>query len=194
MKSMFLTRTLWVNVLSGVLALLSLPSVGQLPPDVLTFVSVVTPILNVVLRRLTTQSATFSGPSGPNTLKSALLVLALGGAVLGSSACAAHLPPIASPQAITAYQNTQMVHALDVLRDAAIAANAQTPPLLATADTRKIVMYHQSALRIIDSRVNGWRDALSAGVEDVIKQLPAQQKQLLSPYVTLLQSLIKEAK
>jgi len=116
-------------------------------------------------------------------------VLAL---ALGAPACAGNMPLNLNPQATIAYQNKQIVGVLDLIRDVAIDANDQDPPLLDTDTTRKVVLYHQSALRILDSRVNGWQEALAIGINEVVRNLPNAQRQLMSPYVALLQSLIRE--
>lgn len=108
------------------------------------------------------------------------------------SACAANVPPNLSPAGVAAFQGTRVVKALDVLRDAAVDANAQIPPLLSTATTRKVVTYHESAIKTIQAAPSGWAPTVQAGLTEVLKDLPATERQQLAPYVTLAQTLIKE--
>jgi hypothetical protein len=69
MKSIFVSKTFWVNVISGILGILSLPQVAQLPPSVLMYIGVITPLLNVILRRISDTPVIFKLPA--NILNSA---------------------------------------------------------------------------------------------------------------------------
>src|ERR1700690_709747 len=88
---------------------------------------------------------------GISNFRTSLLVLCV---LIGSSACAPP-PPNLTPQAAQAFQNTRVIKGLDVLRDFAIDANAATPPVLSTAVTRKVVLFHESALKIINAAGSG---------------------------------------
>jgi hypothetical protein len=124
------------------------------------------------------------------TFSSLILVVAL---CLGSmSACANNPPPTLSPAASLAFQNTQVIKALDQLRDIAIAANAQTPPLVSTEDTRKVVTYHESALRIIDANRSGWKSAVQTGLDELVKGLPPPTATRLTPYTDLIKTVLQE--
>ena len=97
----------------------------------------------------------------------------------------ASAPPNLTPQAHTAFHNTQVIKALDLIRDIAIDANAQQPELLSTDTTRMIVQYHKASLVIIKATDTGWKTAIIAATEEVLKNLPPNEKALLTPYVTL---------
>lgn len=101
-------------------------------------------------------------------------------------------PPSLSPAGVAAFNGTRVVKALDVLRDAAIDANAQVPPLLSTATTRKIVTYHESALKTIQVAPAGWVPVVQTGLTEVTNTLPEAERRQLAPYVALVQALIQE--
>jgi hypothetical protein len=104
----------------------------------------------------------------------------------------ASAPSTLSPVGTRDYRTLQVVKALDLVRDTAIDANAQIPPLLDEETTRKIVMYHSSALRTIQAVPNGWVVTVEAGLDDVIKDLPADKRKLFGPYIALTKTLITE--
>lgn len=109
------------------------------------------------------------------------------------SACAS-APAGLSPVGIAAFTNTRVIHGLDLLRDTAITANSQTPPLLSTATTRKVVTYHESALKTIHALSTGWQTTVRTGLDEVVKDLPASERAQLAPYVALVSTLIAEVR
>ncbi len=107
------------------------------------------------------------------------------------SACAS-APLNLSPAGQTAFQNTRVIKGLDLIRDTAVSANAQIPPLVSTDTTRKIVTYHRSALLIIRDVPNGWKASVLTGLDETVKDLPAKEAQLIAPYVALVKTLVQE--
>jgi hypothetical protein len=101
-------------------------------------------------------------------------------------------PPTLSPTAQHAFQNTRVIKSLDLLRDTAIQANAQTPPLLSEATTRKVVTYHRSALLIMRASDSGWKPAVQQGLEELGKDLPAKEAAVLAPYLALIRTILQE--
>jgi len=126
-------------------------------------------------------------------LKLSLVVFALTVMASIPSACA-KTPPNLSPAAATAFQNTRIIKGLDLLRDTAIDAEAQVPPLLSTDTTRKVVMYHRSALLVIDAIGDGWQTTLTTGLDELVANLPPTESTLLAPYVSLARTLIEETR
>lgn len=121
-------------------------------------------------------------------LKWLIVVLAL------TVGCASHTPPNLSPQAVTAWHGTQVIKTLDLLRDSAISAHETAPPLLTEGETRKVVTWHESAIKVVHDTPNGWEPALNASFAELLKDLPAGPRQLLSPYLTLVQEIIREVR
>lgn len=120
----------------------------------------------------------------------ALFVLAL---VLGSfNPGCAKAPPTLTPPAQQAFYKTHVLKGLDLLRDFAIDAEATTPKVLSTDTTRKIVTYHQSTVRVMQAADAGWQAAVSAGLDETVNTLPAQERQKVAPYAALVKSLIQE--
>ena len=66
-------------------------------------------------------------------------------------------PKPLSPEATVAFHATRVVNVLDVVRDAAIAANEVTPPLISTSETRQVVLWHKTAVQTIRVSPSGWR-------------------------------------
>jgi hypothetical protein len=106
----------------------------------------------------------------------------------------ASAPPSLSPVASSAYKKTQVIKVLDLLRDTAIAANAQAPPLVSTATTRKIVEAHKTALLTIQGSDTGW--AVAVGV--LLAQLShdpsflPEEVQRFAPYFEIASQVLKQ--
>lgn len=113
-----------------------------------------------------------------------LLILAL----TLTAACAT-LPPGHSTAAQDAFKKTQVVHALDVIRDVAI--DAEAVALISTDTTRTVVVWHQSALKTIAASEDGWVATVSTGLSGVLDALPKTERAILLPYVSLAQALLK---
>lgn len=107
-----------------------------------------------------------------------------------SSSCAS--APVSTARGVSAFNNTRVVKTLDLIRDLAISANSQNPPELSTQTTRKIVQFHQSSLVVIRASVSGWQAAVVAGLDEALKDLPAKESRLLSPYAQLAKTVIQE--
>jgi hypothetical protein len=112
--------------------------------------------------------------------------------VLVAAIGCAHAPPTLSPVGRTAFYNTRVIKGLDILRDFAVDANAQVPPLMSTDTTRKVVLYHRSALNVIHSTGNGWQPVVLTGLEEVARNLPTKEAQLIAPYVGLIKAIVAE--
>lgn len=114
--------------------------------------------------------------------------------LFGVAEACRHAPPTASPQAQIAFQATRAIKALDLLRDYATDANAQNPPLINTDLTRKIVVYHRSAITTIHDFPSGWKPSVQTGLDEVLKDLPADTSAKLAPYVSLVKAILVEVK
>ena len=104
----------------------------------------------------------------------------------------AKAPPNLSPAGTAAFQKTRVIKGLDLLRDFAIDAEAQSPKVLSTDSTRKIVTYHQSALRVIQASDSGWVGATVSSLTEVTNALPPGDRQKVAPYVALVQTVLTE--
>ncbi len=114
-------------------------------------------------------------------------------ALLAIQGCT-HAPPNLSPSASAAFTNTRIIKGLDVLRDTTIAANAQTPPLVSTDTTRKVVQYHKAAIQTIHALSTGWQQSVLVGLDGVTANLPANEQKLLAPYVALVKTVLSEVR
>ena len=81
---------------------------------------------------------------------------------------------------------------LGVLQDFAIAAEAQTPKLLSTDNTRKVVNFVGSAAKTIDAVPAGWKPTVMAGLVQLQADLPPPDWARVAPYVQLIKVLIAE--
>lgn len=114
--------------------------------------------------------------------------------VIGLAAdCAGKVPPNLNPQATRAWYGTEVIKGLDVIRDAAVAANAVQPPVAPTSDTRIVVEWHQSAVRVIHEIPNGWQPAVLKGLDETMAKLSPSTRYALDPYATLARTLIERS-
>lgn len=104
----------------------------------------------------------------------------------------AKAPPTLSPAGRAAFQAQQAVRVLDVIRDFAVAANDQTPPIIARNDMRKVVEFHQQVVRTIRAVPDGWKPIALTALDQLKADLPPPTWQRLQPYVALLTAVIQE--
>ena len=104
----------------------------------------------------------------------------------------AKAPTALSPSGTAAFHATRVVKALGVLQDFAIAAEAQTPKLLSTDNTRKVVNFVGSAAKTIDAVPAGWKPTVMAGLVQLQADLPPPDWARVAPYVQLIKVLIAE--
>jgi hypothetical protein len=103
----------------------------------------------------------------------------------------AKAPPDLTPQATLAFQATRVVKALDLVMDTAIAAEAQTPKVISTANTRTVVEFHQAAVRTIHAVPGGWKPTVTAALNELPAKLGADYAKI-APYVNLVKALLVE--
>jgi hypothetical protein len=119
------------------------------------------------------------------------IALAVVAALIFSVGCTPP-PPELSPQAKLAYRNTQVLKTLDLLRDTAIAANEQTPPLVTTDATRKVVNYHKTVVTTMNALQGGWQTTALTGLDELQRNLPPDDARQLAPYIALVRIIIME--
>jgi len=115
-----------------------------------------------------------------------LLFVAL---TLISSSCAS-APSSLTPVGVEAFNKTRVIKGLDVLRDTAVDANKTVPPLISTDTTRKVVTYHRSALLVINT--SGVKAITLVSLDELVKDLPKTEADLLAPYIALTKVIINE--
>lgn len=120
-------------------------------------------------------------------------------------------PPALSPEATVAFHATRVIKVLDVVRDAAIAANDLTPPVIQTNDTRTVVLWHKVAVQTIAATPGGWKPTVKASIyalschpqayapgpgiplpDACVPQIPAEANMRLRPYIGLALVVIAE--
>ncbi len=112
-------------------------------------------------------------------------------ALAGSQGCAS-APPNLGPVAHQAFYNTRAIKGLDLLRDFAVDGNAEKPPIISTATTRKVVLCHESTVKIIHAAGSGWQAAALAGLDELPKDVPADEAAKLRPYLVLTKTILSE--
>ena len=122
-------------------------------------------------------------------MKRLILVLLLLSAPLYSG-CAGNTQPQLTPTGQAAVTATQVIKALDVIRDTAIDLNAQTPPVLSNAVTLKIVNFHSSVVKVILAAPSGWKGIVQAALTQLQADLAPPDWQRIAPYVALVQTLL----
>ena len=106
------------------------------------------------------------------------------------ASCAGNTQPTLSPAGQAAVVVTQVIHAVDVVRDTAIAANAQNPPMITTANTRRIINFHESSVKLMTALPLGWKTAVLTSLDELQKNLTLTEWNQISVYVTALKTLI----
>lgn len=131
-------------------------------------------------------------------------VLAYG---LASTGCVTP-PPNLTPEAVAAYQTTRVIKVLDVVRDAAIAANELVPPAISTNDTRTVVLWHRTTVSLMAASTTAWYSTVQSSIyaltcdpraldpKEVLKQctpqLPETAIERLKPYFGLVLVVMQE--
>jgi len=121
-----------------------------------------------------------------------LTLILLCALTLFTPGCTNNPPPNLSPAATTAFQNTQIQKALDLIRDVAQDANATTPPVLSTNTARQVTLWHQSAITVVHARGAGWQSAVFTSLDELATHLSAADKPRLVPYIALAKTLLAE--
>ena len=116
------------------------------------------------------------------------------GALISSCASAPSLSPPASLSAAGRrdFQLTRVVKALDLLRDTAVSAAAQDPPVISFETRQQIVRYHQAAVRTIAVMPSGWPANVVTGLDEVMALLPANEREMLGTYVRFVKAIVSE--
>ncbi len=123
-------------------------------------------------------------------MKTFVVSLLLAVAVV-SGGCAQNKPPNLSPAASLDYERTRAAKTLDLVRDAAKDLNSQTPQLLSTATTRKVINFHTLAIKEMDT-LPDWKRAVSLALFTLSSDpslLPAEAEKL-RPYFDLVRSVL----
>lgn len=128
-------------------------------------------------------------PSGSSKNGAWLIVVLLGGLTL--TGCAS-MPPNLTPAASTAWHQTQVQKPLDLLRDMAIDANAQIPPLVSASATTAIVTWHRAAIVTIHAVPTGWQSTVRTGLTQALAGLTPAERVALQPYVQLVDTVLNE--
>lgn len=123
------------------------------------------------------------------TKPAALLVL-VAALSIGVSACAKNAAPAVSP---TITQAQKAIAVLDVLRDAAVSMNAQTPKLLSDSATSKVVTIHESLVQVIAAAPSGWQASVQAALDELPKDLVPADYAKIQPYVIVASAALAVA-
>ncbi len=118
-------------------------------------------------------------------------------ALLLAVSCATYtrVPPTLSTAAQRAFRNTQIIKTLDLIRDVAIAASDQSPPLVSVDTTRNVVLFHQAALKMIQASDAGaatsiWKASILTALDETMRLLPEKERPVLAPYAALIRSAL----
>jgi hypothetical protein len=112
--------------------------------------------------------------------------------VLVAAAGCHHTPPTLSPQAALDFNRTRVIGALDIIRDTAIAGSAAVPPVISDATTRRVVQGHRSALKVMDAASTGWQLVVATSLDELLVNLPPNERVVLAPYVALGKTVLNE--
>lgn len=119
------------------------------------------------------------------------LVLVSGALLAASTRCARNPDPRLTPGAVLASQDGRVLDALNLVRDSVLifhndAGTGQLPTPIA----RRLVQTHESALRLLQVRSDGYVEIIQASLGEVAKQLPPNLNRMLAPYFSLASTLL----
>lgn len=103
-----------------------------------------------------------------------------------------HTPPNLNPEATVDFQNTQVLHMLDLVRDIAILGNQQTPQIFSTKTTRAVVKYHEAAIKAVNGRLAGWKGEVLGGLDSLLGLVSSYERVELQPYVFAIETILQE--
>lgn len=121
----------------------------------------------------------------------ALIAPALLTSLMLDTACVKAQPTL-TPVGVAAFHGTQVVQALDLIRDIAINAESQTPKLLSTNTVRTVVTWHRTAVQTIGAVPTGWQASVLASLNGVDAGLTPSERAVLAPYLALARTLLLE--
>lgn len=106
--------------------------------------------------------------------------------------CSHSTAPVTSPTTpvVTIAQAQKVIAVLDVLRDTAVAMNAQNPPLLSNSATAEVVKVHASIVAVIAAGPTGWKNVALTTLLQLQVDLPAADYAKIAPYVIVASSAI----
>lgn len=109
---------------------------------------------------------------------------------LSVAGCAKNPAPTTSPAVLTMSQAQHAIAVLDVLRDAAVSMNAQTPPLLSTSATTQVVTIHDALVKVIAASPSGWQASVQAALTALPTTISAADYAKISPYVIVAEAAL----
>ncbi len=90
---------------------------------------------------------------------------------------------------IVALHEGEVVKLLDVVRDAAVSADASK--IISTATATTIVTWHRAALLAIRETPNGWKPTVLSGLTQTLAALTPAERAILGPYFDAAALVIK---
>lgn len=117
------------------------------------------------------------------------LSLCLTAPTIISSGCA-KAPPTLSPTGQREFYATRVIKVLDIVRDFAI--DGEAAGVVATNDTRTIVLWHKSAVQVASSVGANWQTVVSTTLDSTVANLKPETKTKLAPYVALVKAVLAE--
>ena len=115
-------------------------------------------------------------------------------------ACASKAPPVQTPKALKIWQANEVVVHLGQLQDVAIGLNdiqqcsqtapTECAPILSDKNTGYVVDAVEVAVKTIQKVPEGYKAAALQALDAIEKQLDAQGKTKMLPYVTVVRQLV----
>lgn len=118
-----------------------------------------------------------------------ITVLALLWALAG---CGATPPPNLTPQATAAFHARRALDVLRVIRDTAVDASRQTPPLISHKTAIHVVTWHKSLVQAIGAVPSGVRNTVDTALVQLKADIPPEDWKRIENYVNLLRAVIAE--
>lgn len=121
-----------------------------------------------------------------------LTVVLLGFLALPGCATHANTPVTVnlSQTGLDEYNKTRVIHALDIIRDAAV--DGEKLGVFSRQDTVNIVSYHKSTVQVLSVSGAGWRATVQTTLDETVTHLTPSARAKVAPYVALVKAILQE--
>jgi len=101
-------------------------------------------------------------------------------------------PPNLTPAANKAWYAAKAQKALDEIRDIVQDGNATAPPVFSTTTTRRVTVWHESAITVLHAAGAGWQTAVTTSLDQLLLNVSPSEKATLAPYVALAKTVLQQ--
>ena|SRR6267143_6708646 len=106
--------------------------------------------------------------------------------------CGQTPPPNLTPQATEAFHARRALDVLRIVRDTAVDASRQNPPLVSHKAAVRVITWHKSLVQAIAAVPGGLKMTVDAALVELKTDLPPEDWKRIEIYINLLRAVIAE--